>query len=40
MHNIQINFGKFYQMCKQFFEGEADRHCNLESIQEARVWQI
>jgi hypothetical protein len=30
MHNIQTNFGKFYRICKQFFEGEADRHGNLE----------
>lgn len=30
MHNIQTNFGRFYRMCKQFFEGEADRQGNLQ----------
>lgn len=29
MHNIQTNFGKFYGICKQFFDGEADQWGNL-----------
>jgi len=30
MHNIRMNFGRFYRMCKQFFEGEADLKGNLQ----------
>lgn len=30
MHNIKTNFGRFYRMSKQFFEGEADRQGNLQ----------
>ena len=30
MHNIQANFGRFYRICKQFFDGEADKWGNLQ----------
>ena len=30
MHNIKTNFGKFYRICKEFFEDEADNSGNLQ----------
>jgi len=30
MHNIKTNFGRFYRICKEFFEGEADSKGNLQ----------
>ncbi len=30
MHNIKTNFGRFYRICKAFFEGEADSKGNLQ----------
>ena len=30
MHNIRTNFGRFYCICKEFFEQEADRKGNLQ----------
>lgn len=30
MHNIRTNFGRFYRICKEFFEGEADNYGNLQ----------
>jgi len=30
MHNIKTNFGRFYRICKEFFEDEADSKGNLQ----------
>jgi Transposase DDE domain len=30
MHNIKTNFGRFYQICKEFFEEESDKRGNLQ----------
>lgn len=30
MHNIRTNFGRFYRMSEQFFDGEVDQKGNLE----------
>jgi hypothetical protein len=30
MHNIRTNFGRFYRLCKGFFEGQADSSGNLQ----------
>jgi hypothetical protein len=30
MHNIKTNFGRFYRICKEFFEGRADQKGNLQ----------
>lgn len=30
MHNIKTNFGRIYCICKEFFEGEADKKGNLQ----------
>lgn len=30
MHNIKTNFGKFYRICKEIFEDEADNKGNLQ----------
>ena len=30
MHNIKINFGRFYRICKEFFEAETDNKGNLQ----------
>jgi hypothetical protein len=30
MHNIRTNFGKFYRICKEIFEDEADQKGNLQ----------
>ena len=30
MHNIKTNFGRFYGICKEFFEDEADSKGNLQ----------
>jgi hypothetical protein len=30
MHNIKTNFGRFYRICKEFFEYEADRRGNFQ----------
>src|SRR6476620_68371 len=30
MHNIKTNFGRFYRICKAFFEDEADSSGNLQ----------
>jgi len=30
MHNIRTNFGRFYRICKEIFEGEADSRGNLQ----------
>lgn len=30
MHNIQTNFGRFYRICKEFYEGQSDPKGNLQ----------
>jgi Transposase DDE domain len=35
MHNIKTNFGRFYQICKEFFEEEADKKGNLQFYPKA-----
>ncbi len=30
MHPIKTNFGRFYRICKEFFEDEADTRGNLQ----------
>lgn len=30
MHNIKTNFGRFYRICKEVFEDEADSVGNLQ----------
>ena len=30
MHNIRTNFGRFYRICKEFFEDQADSSGNLQ----------
>lgn len=30
MHNIKTNFGRFYRICKKFFEGEVDTRGNFQ----------
>jgi hypothetical protein len=30
MHNIRTNFGRFYRICKQFFESETDSSGNFQ----------
>jgi hypothetical protein len=30
MHNVKTNFGRFYRICKEIFEDEADSKGNLE----------
>jgi hypothetical protein len=35
MHNIKTNFGRFYRICKEFFEQEADDKGNLQFYPKA-----
>lgn len=37
MHNIKTNFGRFYRICKEFFEDEADHRGNLQFYPKAPV---
>ncbi len=37
MHNIKINFGRFYRICKEFFEAETDNKGNLQFYPQAPV---
>lgn len=35
MHNIKTNFGRFYRICKEFFEDDADKKGNLQFYPKA-----
>ncbi len=37
MHNIKTNFGRFYRICKEFFEEEADSKGNFQFYPKAPV---
>ncbi len=37
MHNIKTNFGRFYRICKEFFEDEADSKGNFQFYPKAPV---
>lgn len=37
MHNIKTNFGRFYRICKEFFEDEADYKGNFQFYPKAPV---